>query len=125
MSNTHSTRLHKLITALFLVSGILLTANSAKALLSAKLTGPGSLIVNQAEAEKDTETLKGFAGLHAAAQEMDEDDTGALIVGMLLVLAGFSFHTLYVVRHREPVHVRLYRERKGKKKLKRMFRFRR
>ncbi len=122
MSNTHI-RFHKVITALFLTVGIALTATSAKALLSAKLTGPGALLTDQKTVA--AQTIGSAKNLHMAAPEMDEDDTGALIVGMLLVLAGFSFHTLYVVRQREPVHVRMYRERKGKKKLRRMFRFRR
>ncbi len=111
MSNTHPHRLHRFVTAAFLVTGILVTVMSTKNLLQAKLQ-PVGLTRIEVESGEELTQVNG----HFAADILNDDDTGPIVVGMLLVLAGFSFHALYVVRHREPVHVTVKRERTARRR---------
>ncbi len=106
MSNSHPHRIHRFITAAFLVTGILVTVTSTKNLLEAKLS-PAGLTRIEVENGEELAPVNG----HSAADILNDDDTAPIVVGMLLVLAGFSFHALYVVRHRDPIHVTVTRER--------------
>ncbi len=106
MTNTHHHHFalkHATIAALFL--GIMTVVSSTDALLTAQLSGGGVTLMDYSQASTD---LTIVPTLHAAAPIAPDGTVQArLLVGMLLILLGFTLHMLNIRRlqhlHLEPV----------------------
>ena len=96
MTNTHTEYLHLLRSLIggVLTMGIVLVGTSTSSLMTAQVSGQGATMFTQSE-------------VHAAAfmLEARPDLRAQLLVGMLLILLGFTLYTMWVVRMR-PVRVR-------------------
>ena len=86
-------RLLNALTTGFLVAGIAMVTVSTVDLVQANIIGPGTIVTLQSSSSMYAPRLGVDA--EAAAQNATEM---RLIMGMLLVLAGFGFHALTVVR---------------------------
>jgi hypothetical protein len=91
MSNTHNHPFLRSVTAAFLVWGILLIAGSSAEMVSASVTGQGSSVVGLAVGTGQSVPVPAEV---VKSLEMQMQ----LIIGMLMVLAGFAFHALTVLR---------------------------
>ncbi|MDD5470163.1 MAG: hypothetical protein PHO92_05205 [Candidatus Peribacteraceae bacterium] len=94
MSNTH--KLLRFARSSCFVAGMLLLIVAAKqqtwAQEIAAVTGQGALIFEHAD-------------LHAAPATLWSGFTSQMLIGVLLLLAGFALHALIVVRRDRPVRV--------------------
>ncbi len=106
MTNTHHHHFalkHATIAALFV--GIMTVVSSTDALLTAQLSGGGATLLSTPQAEPN---LTIVPALHAAAPVAAADTVQArLLIGMLLILLGFTLHMLNIRRmqhlHFEPI----------------------
>ncbi len=114
MSNTHLTQALRFATGLFVAAGIITITFSSARLVSASLIGPGSSVVRVAMAGEPVWSHEGIictgepefrtADRTIPAEQVRQTDSELqLIVGMLLVLAGFGFHALWVLRKPEVI----------------------
>ncbi len=105
MSNTHQPHqphqphLLRCVSAAFLLSGILLISTSSARLVSAALTtGQGSSVMRVAEIGEPMLQAAERVSIVPLPNAGRADAELRLVVGMLLVLAGFGFHGLCVTR---------------------------
>ena len=102
MSKKHPPRLLQTITAGLLISGsALLLQGSAKLVaIAAALSGQGSSIV-QSQAASSSEVLAPVTTQLPIEMFRVPTVELQLAVGMVLVLAGFGLHVLYIVKKKE------------------------
>lgn len=84
--------------------GIVLVGTATSSLMTAQVTGPGATLFTQAEITRGA-TVEPV--MHSAAFVLDAnpDLRAQLLVGMLLILLGFTLYTMWIVRMR-PVRLR-------------------
>ncbi len=108
MSNTHTEYLHLLRSLVggVLTMGIVLVGTATSDLMTAQVIGPGATLFTQSEVQREA-TLEAV-GMHSSAfmLEAHPDLRAQLLVGMLLILLGFTLYTMWIVRMRP---VRLHR----------------
>ncbi len=107
MSNTHTELLYVLrcLAGSTLVAGIALVISATSVIMNADLTGQGTTIFDRNVISHEMK-LESAVG-HAAASVLDTrpDLRSQLLVGMLLILLGFAFYSMWIVRMR-PVHAK-------------------
>ena len=88
-----------------LVAGIALVVSTTGSIMTAQVSSPGSTLFSRSAvvAEARLEPVS----LHASADVLDlhPDLRAQLLIGMLLILLGFAFYSMWIVRMR-PVHAR-------------------
>ena len=103
MSNTHSQYLHLLraLAGSVLVAGIGLVMSATSAIYTADLIAEQGMTIFDRSVISHELTLESPAG-HAAAYVLEArpDLQARLVVGMLLVLLGFTLYTFWIVRMR-------------------------
>lgn len=106
MKQTHEPHFLRCVTGAFLVLGILMVFSSTTQLMQAReMSSAGTLLIH-AEAPA-SEAVMMAATFHspASAPQYGSDAKLRLMVGMLLILAGFGFHALSLVRLRKQAEV--------------------
>ncbi|OGJ54090.1 hypothetical protein A3D11_00610 [Candidatus Peribacteria bacterium RIFCSPHIGHO2_02_FULL_49_16] len=101
-----------LVAASFVASGFLVMNVGVGDYLQARVTGQGSLAVEQTIEDE----------FHAAALEQTAGSTlGQFVIGIFLILAGFGFHALLMTRSERSVRVRGVKHGKKARKAKKIF----
>lgn len=109
MSNTHSSFLQG-VTATFLALGILMCALGSSEALFAREAQQGTTVLDAPAAVESSAVIRSVGNeVHPAAMGADDVES-RLLLGALLIVAGFGFHALLVLRARHRSERARYRK---------------
>ena len=104
MAHTHiSPKTLRFATSSFLVTGIGMLSGVSFVNLYAQQTAPGAILVHEAVAQGST--ILPPSGFIATMMPTSGIAGVQFVIGILLVMIGFFFHALYLVRTQEPVNL--------------------